>query len=137
MTTAAPAPGSQAIAKPVGGPVRKRRARLALTHIDPWSVLKVTLVLSICLALVTIIAALVLTAILSVFGVFSAVNDAGSSILGSGFSVSPLLFIVLSAAVSLLNAVLFAALATVGAMIYNLAVRFVGGGIQVVLTEAD
>lgn len=115
----------------------KRRARLAITYIDPWSVLKVTAVLALCLAVVTIVAALVLTAILQVFGVFSAVNDAGSSVLGSDFEISPLLFIVLSAVVSLLNAVLFSALATVGTMLYNLAVRFVGGGIQAVLSDSD
>ena len=136
MSTAVPAP-QPAVASASAAVPRKRRARLAVTYIDPWSVLKVTAVLALCLAIVTIVAALVLTAILSVFGVFSAINDAGSSVLGSNFSISPVLFIVLSAVVSLLNAVLFAALATVGAMLYNLAVRFVGGGIQAVLTDAD
>ena len=116
---------------------KSRRARLVLSYVDPWSVLKVSTVLAVCLALVTIIAALVLTAILSAFGVFSAVNDAGSSILGSDFSISPGLFIVLSAVVSLIEAVLFAAITTVGAMLYSLAVRLVGSGFEAVLTDAE
>lgn len=118
-------------------PPRARRARLVVTYLDPWTVLKISTVLALCLAVVTIIAALVLTAILTAFGVFSAINDAGSSILGSSFSVSPGLFLVLSAAVSIVDAILLAALATVGAMLYNLSVRLVGGGVEAVLTDAD
>lgn len=116
---------------------KSRRARLVLSYVDPWSVLKVSTVLAICLALVTIVAALVLTAILSVFGVFSAVNSAGSSILGSDFSISPGLFIVAAAVISLIEAVLFAAITTIGAMLYNLAVRLVGTGFEAVLTDAE
>lgn len=116
---------------------RTRRARLVVTYLDPWTVLKISTVLALCLAVVMIIASLVLTAILTAFGVFSAINDAGSSILGANFSVSPGLFVVLSAAIAVVDAILMAALATVGAMLYNLSVRLVGGGIEAVLTDAD
>lgn len=108
-----------------------------MSYVDPWTVLKTSTVLGLCLAVVMIIAALVLTAILTAFGVFSAINDAGSSILGSGFSVSPGLFLVLSAAIAIVDAILVAALITVGAMLYNLSVRLVGGGVEAILTDAE
>src|SRR3954452_15738506 len=48
--------GTAARPQAAGAPRRVRKARLRLSHVDPWSVLKTALLLSIALGVVTIVA---------------------------------------------------------------------------------
>jgi hypothetical protein len=110
----------------VGPQVRVRKARLRVARVDPWSVMKVSFVLSIAMGIVTMVATAVIWKVLESLGVFSSLNktigDLTSSVEG---------FVVI---ISLVDIVLITALATLGAYLYNLASGFVGG-FEVTLAE--
>jgi len=118
-----------------------RQARLKLSRLDPWSVMKTAFVLSIGLAIVTIIAVVLVWGVLAALGVFSSVNDTIESVAGASSSVFNVeqffsLGRVVGTAVVLaaLNAVLLTVLATLFAFMYNLTVPFTRG-IEVTLSE--
>lgn len=119
-----------------------RRARLQLTQVDPWSVLKTTFLYALGLLVVWVVAVTVLYIVLDVMGVFSSINSTLHDITGSsdsgGFQVSFSYLRVLgfSLVVGVVNVVLLTALATLGAFIYNL-VADATGGIEVTLTEPE
>ena len=103
---AAPCPRARRPADP-GPPARgrgrtaksrgPRRARLQLRHIDTWSALKISLVLSIALFFIWMVAVAVLYGVLSALGVFDTLNDlfgqlgsaSGSTGGGGGDVVTP------------------------------------------------
>ncbi len=122
----------------VSGP---RQARLHLSRLDPWSVMKTAFVLSLGLAIVIIVAIVLVWGILAALGVFSSVNDAIRSVAGASSSVLDVesffgLGRVFAASLVLaaLNIVLFTALSTLFAFMYNLTVPFTRG-IEVTLSE--
>jgi hypothetical protein len=117
-------------------PVRGRRAKLAVRRLDPWSVFVVSLLLSLFLAVVTIVASLVLYAILSALGVPGSVNDAISEVNGSGPLLTKGRFIGFASLVAAANVVLLTVLSTVGAMLYNVCATFTGG-VELTLAERD
>ncbi|MDP9117263.1 MAG: DUF3566 domain-containing protein [Actinomycetota bacterium] len=134
----APSPSAAAhrvAAKPprVRGP---RRARLQLRHIDPWTVLKFSCVLSIALFFVWLIVVGVLYGVLDASGAISKVNSTVTTINGSGSRAPVTSGIVFGGAaiVGVINVVLFIALSTIGSLIYNLCADLVGG-IEVTLSE--
>ncbi|HVU71444.1 MAG TPA: DUF3566 domain-containing protein [Mycobacteriales bacterium] len=148
-----PSPGPRpaappAPARPVGAPrtgIGPRRARLVIRTVDPWSVLKLSLVYSVCLLVVGVVAVAIIYGVLSALGVFDSlskfldtVTDAGpgTSSSSSSHSFSGTVVIGGSAIVLAVNALLLTALATLGAFLYNLCASFVGG-IEVTLTEPD
>ena len=61
--------------RPSSGARPARRARLQLRHIDTWSALKISLVLSIALFFIWMVAVGVLYGVLSALGVFDTLND--------------------------------------------------------------
>jgi hypothetical protein len=119
-----------------------RRARLQLRHIDTWSALKISLVLSIALFFIWMVAVGVLYGVLSALGVFATLNDlfgqlgsaSGSS--GGGNVVTPGVVFGGAAVIGAINIVLLTALCTVGTFIYNLCSDLVGG-LEVTLSERD
>jgi hypothetical protein len=116
-----------------------RRARLALKRIDPWSVLKFTFVYSLAVMVIVVVAVLALYAVLSAMGVFSSLDSFLHQVNGPGSSTTFLSlrrvagYAILVAAI---NVVLFSALATLGAFIYNTCADLVGG-IELTLSERD
>jgi hypothetical protein len=133
-----------------GGPgspsqARVRKARLRVARVDPWSVMKVSFVLSIAMGIVTIVGTAVVWNVLNALGVFDSLNktvgdltSSGSGTTTSSFSVSSFLsfshvegYMMI---VALVDIVLVTALATLGAYLYNLASGFVGG-FEVTLAE--
>ncbi|CAN5829103.1 hypothetical protein BH18ACT7_BH18ACT7_21960 [soil metagenome] len=120
---------------PARGP---RRARLQLRHIDPWSALKFSLVLSIALFFVWMVAVGVLYGVLSGLDVFSQVNELWGELQGSTTEpiVTPSLVFGGAAVIGAVNILLFTALATIGAFIYNLCADLVGG-LEITLGERD
>ncbi len=71
---------------PVGSPyvARQRRLRLTITRVDPWTVLRLSFLLSIAAAIITVVALLLLWTMLATAGVFGSVDDALQSVLGDG-----------------------------------------------------
>jgi hypothetical protein len=129
-------PGKQ---KPARGP---RRARLQLRHIDTWSALKISLVLSIAMFFIWMVAVGVLYGVLSGLGVFETLNDlfgqlgtaSGSD--GSTEVITPGIVFGGAAVIGAINIVLMTALCTVAAFIYNMCSDLVGG-LEVTLSERD
>jgi Transmembrane domain of unknown function (DUF3566) len=120
------------------GPVR---ASMQLRRFDPWSVLKVSLVLSVALFFVWMIAVAFLYLVLGGMGVWSKLNsnvgDLLTSASGSGGElVSSGTIFGGAALIGLVNIVLLTAMATCGAFIYNLTTDMVGG-IEVTLADRD
>ncbi|HZE38983.1 MAG TPA: DUF3566 domain-containing protein, partial [Stackebrandtia sp.] len=120
-----------------------RRARLHLKRIDPWSVMKFSFAVSIVLFIVIIVATTVLYIALDAMGVFDSVNELLVSLVGGGsggngasFQFTAKGVILVSALLGLINMVLFTALSTLGAFIYNVCADLVGG-IEVTLAEKE
>ena len=135
---AAPATRVQVGANRSRGPVR---ASMQIRHIDPWSALKVSLLLSVALFFVWMIAVAFLYLVLGGMGVWSKLNSNVGDLLtatsgGGGELVSSGTIFGGAALIGLVNIVLLTAMATVGAFIYNLSTDIVGG-IEVTLADRD
>ena len=122
-----------------------RRARLQLRHVDTWSALKISLVLSIALFFIWMVAVGVLYGVLSALGVFDTLNDlfgqlgsASGSDGGSSTSevITPGVVFGGAAVIGAINVVLMTALCTIGTFIYNLCSDLVGG-LELTLSERD
>jgi Transmembrane domain of unknown function (DUF3566) len=120
----------------VSRPRGPRRARLQLRHINPWTVLKFSCVLSIALFFVWLIVVGVLFGVLDGAGVIGKINDAYTTIQGSDSNPPVTAGVVFGGAaiIGVVNIVLFIALSTVGSVVYNLCADLVGG-IEITLSE--
>ncbi|MFJ9375090.1 DUF3566 domain-containing protein [Streptomyces sp. NPDC101455] len=123
---------------------RTRKARLRVAKADPWSVMKVSFLLSIALGICTVVASAVLWMVMDAMGVFSTVGGTISEATGSnesnGFDLQSFLslphVLTFSGIIAIIDVVLATALATLGAFIYNLSAGFVGG-IELTLAEDE
>ncbi|WP_328318512.1 DUF3566 domain-containing protein [Streptomyces sp. NBC_00388] len=123
---------------------RTRKARLRVAKADPWSVMKVSFLLSIALGVCTVVAAAVLWMVMDAMGVFSTVggtiSEATGSSDGSGFDLQSFLslprVLLFTSVIAVIDVVLATALATLGAFIYNLSAGFVGG-VELTLAEDE
>ncbi|HET9382106.1 MAG TPA: DUF3566 domain-containing protein [Streptomyces sp.] len=123
---------------------RVRKARLRVAKADPWSVMKVSFLLSIALGICTIVASAVLWMVMDAMGVFSTVGGTISEATGSnesnGFDLQSFLslpnVLMFSSVIAVIDVVLATALATLGAFIYNLSAGFVGG-VELTLAEDE
>lgn len=118
-----------------------RRARLLVSKVDPWSVLKMAFLLSVALGIVTVIAAIVLWTVLDLTGIFNQVDSLLGTLAGSesgGFELKKVASLgqVASFAtiIAVVNVVLLTALSMLSAVLYNIAATLVGG-IGVTLTD--
>jgi Transmembrane domain of unknown function (DUF3566) len=140
----APAP-APAASRPSPATAPTRRAQLVLARIEPWSVMKFSFMISLVGWVIMFVAVAALYYVLNKLGVFHSVQSTitdvtsgkgspGADASGKWFSASRILgYTMLVGAV---NVVLITALATVGAVIYNL-VTHLAGGIEVTLKETD
>jgi hypothetical protein len=123
-----------------------RRARLNLKRIDPWSVMKFSFAVSVVLFIVEVVATSVLYLALDAMGVWGEINKSLSDLVtNSGgaatatsapFRITAWGVIGTSMLIGAVNVVLFTALATLGAFIYNVCADLVGG-IELTLAERD
>jgi hypothetical protein len=121
---------------PVGDPLR---ASVQIRKVDPWSTLKVALILSVSMFFVWMFAVGFLYIVLDGMGVWDRLNNAFTDIVSesseSGLVTAGQVF-GYSALIGGINIILFTALATVGAFIYNLCTDLVGG-VEVTLADRD
>ena len=111
-----------------------RSARLKLSHVEPWSVTKMSFVVSVALMVVSVVAVTVFWLVMQITGVWGALNDSVSNVLAddaSGFDITEYLgfgrVVGLTLLVSSLNVIFMTALATIAAHLYNLAAGILGG----------
>ncbi len=135
-STSSTSPARAAAVRASAGPVR---ASMQLRHIDPWSTFKLSLVVSVVLFFVWMIAVGALYIVLDGMGVWARLNNSfstlvndqtGASLVSSGDVFG------WAALVGVAYVVLFTALFTVGAFIYNLCSELVGG-VEVTLADRD
>jgi hypothetical protein len=119
-----------------------RRARLRLTRIDPWSVMKTSFLLSIAFAVVTVVSVAMVWQVLGAAGVWDSINSTIQESIGgediAAFRIEDYLgtsrvlgFTMLVAAI---DVVLITAAATLLAFLYNMAAALLGG-VEITLAE--
>ena len=148
----APRPGAPARTTPARpardarptGPARpasqqRRRARLALGRVEPWSVFVLSLLLGLFLGIVLLVAVGLLYALLQSLGVLESLDtfaqdlqliDEGTALVSGGRVMG------IAAVVAAVYVVALTALATLGAFLYNLCASLTGG-VEVVLAERE
>src|SRR3954463_10578270 len=134
-----PAPAGTPHPRPRG----TRRARLRVTHVDPWSVMKTAFLLSIALGIVTVVAVAVVWSVLGAAGVWDSIDRIVGDVVGetgNNFRIEDYLgmsrVMGFTMIVAVVDVVLVTVIATLGAFLYNLAAVLLGG-IEVVLAEED
>ena len=127
------------LAKTIAGP---RRVRLSLTRVDPWSIMKVSFMLSVAGAIMFVVAAIFVWYMLDAMHVFKTIQELASTIMQSDNNAYTTLLeylhlkqtVSMATIIGVVNVVLTTALSTVVAFLYNLTATLVGG---VHLTLAD
>jgi Transmembrane domain of unknown function (DUF3566) len=120
------------------GPVR---ASMQIRRIDPWSTLKVSLLLSVALFFVWMIAVAFLYLVLGGMGVWAKLNSNVGDLLNNtsgsaGELVSSGTIFGGAVLIGLVNIVLLTAMATIAAFVYNLTTDLIGG-VEVTLADLD
>lgn len=118
-----------------------RRARLYVTHVDPWSVTKAAFMLALSVGIVVVVAVAVLWWVLDFTGVFVTVSRTIDEVVGTattGFDLLSYLefsrVIGVAIVIASVEIVLVSVLSTLFAFMYNLTVGLTGG-IEVVLSD--
>lgn len=128
--------GSTQLKKNVG----PRRVRAMLTTVDPWSIMKLAFLLSIAAGIMFVVATGIVWNVLNKMNVFTSINEQITTILGPESKVTFLQFTdrnkIMSVVIllSVVNSILMTGLATIGAFLYNLIVKLVGG-VYITLTD--
>lgn len=122
---------------------RTRKARLRLSRIDPWSVMKTMLLFSVAGAIIAVVSVWVVWGVINASGVFDSINSAVNKLVATPGAeesfdlkkyVSTYKVLGFTALVGAFNVVLLTALATIFSFLYNLAAT-VMGGLEVTLAE--
>ncbi|THG34026.1 DUF3566 domain-containing protein [Glaciibacter flavus] len=122
---------AEKLAKKAPRRTQAKQVRLKLVYIDFWSAVKLSFLVAICLAIVTIVGTFLIFTVVSQTGVFDAANKlfkdiaGGSSDLKSVLSMGQVMGF--AVVVSLLNLVVTTVLGAVIAVLYNLSVKVTGG----------
>jgi hypothetical protein len=121
-----------------------RQAHLTVARVEPWSVMKFSFVMSLVAFVILFVAVTVLYGTLSALGVFESLQRVVTSVTSSQdsagvnaarwFSASRVLGY--TGLLGSLDVVLITAIATIGAVIYNLTSRLIGG-VEVTLRETE
>lgn len=120
---------------------RTRKARLRLSRIDPWSVMKTSFLFSIAFGVMLVVAVFALWSVLASTGAIESANSFINQLIGDGdqqFNLEDYLSISrimgLTVVIAAIDVVILTALATLLSFLYNLAATVLGG-IEVTLAE--
>ncbi|HWN63908.1 MAG TPA: DUF3566 domain-containing protein [Streptosporangiaceae bacterium] len=121
-----------------------RQAHLTVARVEPWSVMKFSFVVSLVAFVILFVAVSVIYGTLSALGVFTSLQHVVQSVTSSQdssgvnaakwFTASRILSY--TALLGALNIVLITAMSTIGAVVYNLTSRLIGG-VEVTLRETE
>lgn len=116
-----------------------RRVRLAVSRVDPWSVMKLSFLMSVAIGIMIVVATAVVWVTLDSLHVFATINGLVEEILADS-EINLMQYVefdrVLSIAtlVAVVDIFLITALATIGAFLYNITAALVGG-VHVTMTD--
>jgi hypothetical protein len=137
-------PEALAAAKPKAGVARRtRKARLRLSRLDPWSVMKTSFLFSIAAGIMLVVATYAVWTVLSQSGLFPAINEIVASVVSTPGDTTPFRIeeyvntqkvLGIAALIACVDVVIFTALATLGSFLYNLAATVLGG-LEITLAE--
>ena len=136
-TGARPQTGRIPTVAAAGGP---RRVRLAISRIDPWSVMKLSFLMSVAFGILLVVAVGVVWYTLNGLHVFTNIDDLVTQVTGTEGNIDILSYVefkrVISGAtlVAVVDVFLLTALATIGAFLYNIVAALVGG-LHVTMTD--
>jgi hypothetical protein len=117
-----------------------RRVRLTVARVDPWSVMKISFLVSVAIGIAFVVMVAVLWLILDGMGVFSSLNRTIADIQGTANDFDLMDYIALprvmslSVVIGVIDVVLLTALSTLGAFLYNVCSSLVGG-VQLTLSD--
>ena len=148
LPTIAPAPGTKpetlaANKAKVGVARRTRKARLRLSRLDPWSVMKTSFLFSIAAGIMLVVAVYSVWTVLSTSQLFDSVNEIVKSVVSTPGDTTPFRIqeyvntqkvMGVAALIACVDVVIFTALATLGSFLYNLAATMLGG-LEITLAE--
>jgi len=126
----APSGGAEPSGAPAPGP---RKVRLTVARIDPWSAMKLSFLLAVAFAIATVVAAVVIWEVLNAMGVWDSLSNQARDIAGKTSEFNLMDYVGLGRVVSIatlvavVNVLVSMALATLGAVLYNIAASLVGG----------
>ena len=132
--------GTGSVATATTTPGAARKVRLAVARIDPWSVMKLSFLLSVAIGIMIVVASAVVWYTLDGLAVFTSVNDTIAQITGDAKFFDLLEYVAFKRVISLatmiavVDVVILTALSTIGAFLYNIVAALVGG-ITVTLTD--
>ena len=119
-----------------------RRVKLSVSRVDPWSVMKMSFLLSVAIGIAGVVMVAALWMVLSGMGVFADINRTVEEVLnssnGSTFDLMDYIglgrVVSLSIVIGVIDVILMTAIATLGAFLYNVCSSLVGG-LQLTLTD--
>jgi hypothetical protein len=123
-------------------PTAPRRVKLSVSRVDPWSVMKLSFLLSVAVGIAGVVMVATLWMILSGMGVFADINRTVEEVLntssGSTFDLMDYIglgrVVSLSIVIGVIDVILMTAISTLGAFLYNVCSSLVGG-LQLTLTD--
>lgn len=110
-----------------------RRVRLTLARVDPWSVTKLSFLLSVAVGIALVVATAVIWSVLNGMGVFTDLNGLLKDVVGNEVDFDLLDYvgfgkvISLATVIAVVDVVLLTALSTIIAFLYNVSSALVGG----------
>lgn len=117
-----------------------RKVRLAIARLDPWSVMKLSFLMSVAFGIMIVVASWVFWYALNNLGVFTSIDELIRGIAGEESDLDILQYlgrdrvISLATLIAVVDVVLLTALATIGAFLYNVVAALVGG-IHMTMTD--
>ena len=123
--------------------IRTRRARLRISRVDPWSVMKTSFLFAIAFGIMTWVGVYVVWTVIGASGAFEAINMALTSLLSSPSDQTPVRIedfvntnkvMGVTALFSVVNVIITTALGTIFAFLYNLSANILGG-LELTLAE--
>lgn len=134
--------GRPSQARTGGGGRAPRRARLRMTRIDPWSVMKTSFLLAVAFGVVTVVAVAMIWSVLDAAGVWDSLNAAIQQSVGgpetSDLDVENYIgtgrVLGFTVVVAAIDVILITAIATLTAFLYNMSAALLGG-VEVTLSE--
>lgn len=130
--------------KPTATAPRTRKAQLRLTRLDPWSVMKTALLLSVAFGIVTWVAVFIVWSAIGAAGVFDNLNRTVNEVLGTTSAepfrieeyISTGKVMGFTTLLAVADVFIITALATLGSFLYNIAATLLGG-LEVTLASED